>query len=59
MKFVNEEAENYYRDLVNKFGYIHINTGGKEISVECLMDLRGCLQNSLEKIKKEKEEKEV
>ncbi|MFT9497208.1 hypothetical protein [Anaerosolibacter sp.] len=48
MKFIDQEAENYFKKLVEEFGYIHLNTGGKEITMDSLIELRTFLEKQVE-----------
>lgn len=38
MKFADNEAEEYYKTLFDKYGYIHVNSK-EDITVEALKDV--------------------
>lgn len=47
MEFADKAAEDRYNEIVEKYGYVHINTGNKPITVEGLAGI----EKFLEKIK--------
>mgnify|MGYP000860854070 CR=1 FL=1 len=45
MEFADKAAEDYYRELYKKYGDVHLNTGGKLITIEGLKGIEKFLEN--------------